>query len=124
MNALVDNFDIYLLIHYKDYRDLLRERCLTLFMPFCGKKIYALWLRREFVYFTLELRMTKAKSWFIAANADLQEKKGISIFSCHLGEPTISLDDKAKGTMEEVHQQIRGEQYITKGKICIEGEKL
>ena len=35
---------------------------------------------RQFVYFTVELKMTKAKSWFIAANADLQEQKGTSIY--------------------------------------------
>ena len=62
--------------------------------------------------------MTKAKSWFIAANADLQEKKRISIYFLDI----LIKFDKANGTMEEVHEQMRGEQYITKSVFCIFAE--
>ena len=62
--------------------------------------------------------MTKAKSWFIAANADLQEKKRISIYFLDI----LIKFDKANGTMVEVHEQIRGEQYITKSVLCIFAE--
>ena len=66
----------------------MRERSLTPFMPMwqqflCQsgkKKLCRCGRGRQFVYFTLERRMTKAKSWFIAANADLQEKKATSIY--------------------------------------------
>ena len=55
----------------------------------------------------------RQKSWFIATNADLQEKKGAAnIFSWHLGKKNHLSGWKSKWWMGEVH--ISGDQYITK----------